>query len=175
MGSGWDGTSRFSIRALAYLFASIGPAVLAGRRADRLEALKSDLGDAAHAREVARLFEPLEYGEWHELSPEFRLRLSEAGHILGSAAIVLDIEEDGRHFRLWFSGDIGRRDLPILRDGTPPDPGLTLASALFDLDGDRGELAPLSKPPRGLTESWAERTGSWCSTLRHSPKREGTR
>ena len=45
----------------------------------------------------------------------------DAGHILGSAAVVLDVEEDGRKFRVWFSGDIGRRDLPILRDPVLPE------------------------------------------------------
>ena len=47
--------------------------------------------------------------------------LVDAGHILGSAAVVLDIEEKGRKkFRLWFSGDIGRRNLPLLRDPVLP-------------------------------------------------------
>jgi metallo-beta-lactamase family protein len=45
----------------------------------------------------------------------------EAGHILGSAAVVLEIEEKGKKTRLWFSGDIGRRKLPILRDPVLPD------------------------------------------------------
>jgi metallo-beta-lactamase family protein len=50
----------------------------------------------------------------------------DAGHILGSAAVVLDIEEKGgngagRKRRVWFSGDIGRRDLPLVRDPVLPD------------------------------------------------------
>jgi len=44
----------------------------------------------------------------------------EAGHILGSAAIVLDLEERGRKVRLWFSGDIGRFRLPLIRDPLLP-------------------------------------------------------
>ncbi|MCD6355741.1 MAG: MBL fold metallo-hydrolase, partial [Anaerolineaceae bacterium] len=44
----------------------------------------------------------------------------DAGHILGSAAIVLDIEEKGKKLRLWFSGDIGRERLPLLRDPVMP-------------------------------------------------------
>ena len=40
----------------------------------------------------------------------------DAGHILGSAGVVLNIRENGRSFRLGFSGDIGRTDVPILRD-----------------------------------------------------------
>ncbi len=44
------------------------------------------------------------------------LTLYDAGHILGSAFVALDVQEDGRSYRLMFTGDVGRRDLPILRD-----------------------------------------------------------
>jgi metallo-beta-lactamase family protein len=42
--------------------------------------------------------------------------LMDAGHILGSAITVLDTNENGRKVRLGFTGDLGRRNLPILRD-----------------------------------------------------------
>jgi metallo-beta-lactamase family protein len=48
--------------------------------------------------------------------------LVEAGHILGSASVSLDVEEKGKKTRLWFSGDIGRRRLPLLRDPILPHP-----------------------------------------------------
>src|SRR5258706_2857209 len=47
-------------------------------------------------------------------------RFVEAGHILGSAAISLEIQEKGRTIRFWFSGDIGRYKLPLLRDPELP-------------------------------------------------------
>jgi metallo-beta-lactamase family protein len=47
----------------------------------------------------------------------------EAGHILGSASVVLDCTENGVARRLVFSGDIGRWGLPILRDPQPPAGG----------------------------------------------------
>ncbi|MGC8827270.1 MAG: MBL fold metallo-hydrolase, partial [Anaerolineae bacterium] len=50
------------------------------------------------------------------IGPGITLTFFDAGHILGSAFVVLDIEENGRAYRLMFSGDVGRRDLPILRD-----------------------------------------------------------
>jgi metallo-beta-lactamase family protein len=46
----------------------------------------------------------------------------DAGHILGSAIVVLDVEEDDRKFRFAFSGDLGRHGLPILRDPTYIEP-----------------------------------------------------
>ena len=48
------------------------------------------------------------------------VRLVDAGHILGSASVDLQVEEKGRKTHVWFSGDIGRRKLPILRDPVLP-------------------------------------------------------
>lgn len=44
----------------------------------------------------------------------------DAGHILGSASIVLELEENGQHHRILFSGDLGYSGRAILRDPTPP-------------------------------------------------------
>jgi len=61
------------------------------------------------------------YDEPFEPVPGARVRLVEAGHILGSAGVVVELEEKGRSVRLMFSGDIGRRDMPLLRDPVLPD------------------------------------------------------
>src|SRR5207253_8827054 len=45
-----------------------------------------------------------------------RLTLFDAGHVLGSAICVLDVEEEGKTKRLVFTGDLGRKKMPILRD-----------------------------------------------------------
>jgi metallo-beta-lactamase family protein len=45
----------------------------------------------------------------------------DAGHILGSAEIVLDIDDGGARRRLVFSGDLGRKGLPIIRDPEYPE------------------------------------------------------
>ncbi|MBW3542086.1 MAG: MBL fold metallo-hydrolase [Planctomycetes bacterium] len=73
------------------------------------------------ARHATRLFETLDYGHWHELSPDVRLRFSDAGHILGSAITELEIGEGSDIRRLVFTGDLGRRNLPLLRDPEPVD------------------------------------------------------
>lgn len=44
----------------------------------------------------------------------------EAGHILGSASIALDVREGAESKRLLFSGDVGRTGLAIIRDPKPP-------------------------------------------------------
>ncbi|MCA8986078.1 MAG: MBL fold metallo-hydrolase [Planctomycetaceae bacterium] len=70
---------------------------------------------------LMELFEPLEMKVWHEITKEFRIRFLNAGHILGSAITEVDLEEKGEWKRIVFSGDLGRRDLPLLPDPEPID------------------------------------------------------
>ncbi len=76
------------------------------------------------AEKVSEYFVRMEYNNTFEPVPGVTARLIEAGHILGSAAVVLDIEEanEGKTdtFRFWYSGDIGRWRLPIVRDPVLP-------------------------------------------------------
>ncbi len=60
------------------------------------------------------------YERPYKLAPGITLTFYDAGHILGSAIVALDIEdrEAGRDIRLVFSGDLGRPNRPILRDPT---------------------------------------------------------
>ena len=61
-------------------------------------------------------FVGLGYGRSLPVAPGVTLTFRDAGHILGSAITVLDIEENGQQVRLVFTGDLGRKDMPILRD-----------------------------------------------------------
>lgn len=79
-----------------------------------------------YTQEDALLVKPLlrmvEYETPFQPIPGVMVTFREAGHILGSAGIMLDIEEKGRgKKRLWFSGDIGRLKLPLLRDPVLPE------------------------------------------------------
>ncbi len=73
------------------------------------------------AERAAQLFHAVEYDQPFVPVPGVVARFVEAGHILGSAAISLEIEEGGRKIRFWFSGDIGRYKLPLLRDPILPE------------------------------------------------------
>jgi metallo-beta-lactamase family protein len=73
------------------------------------------------AKKVADYFSPQKYNQEFSPIPGVTVHLVDAGHILGSAAIVLDIQESSRQFRFWFSGDIGREKLPLLVDPVMPD------------------------------------------------------
>ncbi len=61
-------------------------------------------------------FRPLAYDTPGQVADGVALTFRDAGHILGSAFVVLDITEHGDTRRLMFTGDIGRRDMPILED-----------------------------------------------------------
>jgi metallo-beta-lactamase family protein len=82
-----------------------------------------DPRDAARVIELMRVY-PLD--EWFDVVPGVRARYSEAGHILGSAAISLALVEGGATRRLLFSGDIGRWGQSIIRDPAPPTDGADL-------------------------------------------------
>jgi len=76
------------------------------------------------AQEVMELVRGLSYGRWREIAPGLRLRFTDAGHMLGSAHVWLEVTENGGAPRvLLFSGDIGRRDIPIIRDPQLPVEG----------------------------------------------------
>ncbi|HKO93577.1 MAG TPA: MBL fold metallo-hydrolase [Polyangiaceae bacterium] len=49
-----------------------------------------------------------------EIAPGVRLTFHDAGHVLGSALVVLDLEEGSKKLRLLFTGDLGRAELPLL-------------------------------------------------------------
>ena len=60
------------------------------------------------------------YGQTTEISAGVQLRFHDAGHIMGSASAVLTVEDDRGPRVLVFSGDLGPKGVPILRDPDPP-------------------------------------------------------
>lgn len=91
------------------------------KREKRGEPPLEPLYTIADAEKVQQHFRPKDYNQPFEPVPGVMARFLDAGHILGSAAISLDIEEKGRKFRLWFSGDIGRLNLPLMKDPVMPE------------------------------------------------------
>lgn len=77
-----------------------------------IEPLYTQLDAAA----VIPLMQPVDYYQKTEVAPGINVEFLEAGHILGSAAMRIEIQEGNRKTRFWFSGDIGRPGLPIVRD-----------------------------------------------------------
>ncbi|MCX7749004.1 MAG: MBL fold metallo-hydrolase [Clostridia bacterium] len=62
------------------------------------------------------LFKSVDYSEVIKLTEDIRVRFNDAGHILGSAIIEVWIVENGEETKVVFTGDLGNKNIPILRD-----------------------------------------------------------
>jgi metallo-beta-lactamase family protein len=71
------------------------------------------------AEAVIRHFRPVPYQKPVTVAPGIQACWAEAGHILGSASLQLLVDEGGTARRIVFSGDIGPRGVPIIRDCEP--------------------------------------------------------
>jgi len=77
----------------------------------------------ADARRALKLVHPVNFDTWTELHPGIRFRFLRQGHILGAAAVEIDTKAShGKRKTLYFSGDVGRFGIPILRE-PPAYPG----------------------------------------------------
>ncbi len=77
------------------------------------------LYSATDAERASRQFVAINYDRSMPVADGVSVTFKDAGHILGSAQVVLDIREGSRKFRYLFSGDIGRPGQDILRDPQP--------------------------------------------------------
>ena len=96
------------------------------------------------------------YGEELQLAPGLSVSYHDAGHILGSAHVLVRVQEAGRVRRVLFSGDIGGAGRPILRDPAPPAADIVLMETTY---GDRLHRSP--------AESAAELVGVVGATVAH--------
>jgi metallo-beta-lactamase family protein len=77
------------------------------------------LYSAVDAEKAVRQFVAINYSRPIPVMDGVSVTFCDAGHILGSAQVILDIRENGRAFRYLFSGDVGRGNDDILRDPAP--------------------------------------------------------
>lgn len=78
------------------------------------------LYDAAQVEQTMERFCAVRFDTPIEVAAGVTARFVDAGHMLGSASIVLTIEERGISKTVVFSGDIGPSGLALIRDATPP-------------------------------------------------------
>ena len=76
---------------------------------------------ATDAERAVRQFVGFNYDRPFPVSDGLTATFRDAGHILGSAQVVLDVRENGRSFRFLFSGDVGRGHDDVLRDPVAVD------------------------------------------------------
>ncbi len=105
---------------------------------------------AADARAALKLLEPVAFDDWHELHPGIRFRFHRQGHILGAASIELETKVSGGEKKtVFFSGDVGRHGVPILRE-----PEAYPGSDVLLLESTYGDRFHGDHDPRGaLTEA----------------------
>ncbi len=93
------------------------------------------LYDAADVERTLGLVRSVPYRRQFDVLPELRVEFLDAGHILGAAIVVLDVDAGTRSRRIVFTGDHGRKNLPILRDPEPlPECDVLITESTY---GDR--------------------------------------
>jgi metallo-beta-lactamase family protein len=80
------------------------------------------------AQRCAKQFYSIPYDRPGEVGVGVQVHFLDAGHLLGSAIVALRIQTGGREHIITFTGDLGRRGLPILRDPSPVPPAELLIS-----------------------------------------------
>lgn len=72
-----------------------------------------------NALQSLKQFEVRPYNEWFKIDEDVEVLFTDAGHIIGSAAVSLKIKENGKMTALSFSGDVGRYNDAILKSPAP--------------------------------------------------------
>lgn len=97
----------------------------------------SPLYTAKDSRKAIKMLKPLNFDDSHEIVPGIHVRFRRAGHLLGASTLEIKAKGSDGEKRTWvFSGDVGRYDVPIIKDPEPPlEPAHTLV--LESTYGDR--------------------------------------
>ena len=101
------------------------------------------------AEAVAKYFQRWNYTQRFELGEGLTAEFIEVGHILGAAAVRITVEQNGEKRTILFSGDVGRWDMPILRD--PKAPGEADYVVIESTYGNRDH-----EPTRNIPDELAE-------------------
>ncbi|MCK5862026.1 MAG: MBL fold metallo-hydrolase, partial [Candidatus Hydrogenedentes bacterium] len=81
----------------------------------------SPLYDETDVSNVMKRFVCFPYAERFEILPDIFVTLQDAGHVLGSAMVMVEYKEAGKDRCFVFSGDIGRKNMPLLEDPWHPE------------------------------------------------------
>ena len=73
---------------------------------------------AEEALRCLEIFQPVQYDEIIEITPEIHVRFNDAGHMLGSSIIELWVKENEKEEKVVFTGDLGNNDIPLLDSPT---------------------------------------------------------
>lgn len=107
---------------------------------------------------VLRQVHVVEREAWFAPCSGIRCRLHDAGHMLGSSFVEVEVDTDSHTLRLIISGDVGRYDAPLYNDPLPPPACDVLVCESTYGDRDHPDVDPLSELERIVLES-VERGG----------------
>src|SRR4029453_2468364 len=88
-------------------------------RIRRGQPLLEPLFEERDVRNLKPLVRPIKYNQRIEVAPGIQARFVDAGHVIGSASIELTVTENGSRKVVVFSGDLGPRGAPLMKDPTP--------------------------------------------------------
>jgi metallo-beta-lactamase family protein len=115
--------------------------------------------DADDVEETLPRFYGVGYDSPIRISPELTVTYRDAGHILGSAILEIDARESGRTKRIVFTGDLGRADMPILRDPHSVRAADVLITESTYGDRHHDDMADVEKELGSFIASVAKRRG----------------
>ena len=106
------------------------------------------------AKAALGLFQSVHYGEWARVDENVEVLYTDAGHIIGSAAVHLKIKENGKITRISFSGDVGRyRDIILKSPESFPQADFILLESTY---GNSLHDVNMTTPDQLL--GWIEKT-----------------
>lgn len=89
------------------------------KRAQKKQPPLAPLFEEPDVRKLAKLATPVRYKQRFTVAPGIEARLVDAGHVIGSASVELTVSENGHKKVIVFSGDLGPRGAPVLKDPEP--------------------------------------------------------
>ncbi len=92
---------------------------LARSKKNRRHLVQKPLYSEKHVSDTVKFFERIQLDQSFEPHRGITVQFQEAGHLLGAAGIRIQINENGKTHRFGFTGDLGRKQSKLLRDGIP--------------------------------------------------------
>lgn len=111
------------------------------------------------ARNTLRFFQAVPYTDKHSVLPGVTLTFHDAGHILGSCIVELDLQENSNNRKLVFSGDLGHAGAPILKE-----PAILSTADIVIMESTYGDR---------LHRSWDSTWDELGSTIRSAHSQRG--
>ena len=111
--------------------------------------------------ETLKLVQTVEYGQWFTPLTGTRARFHDAGHILGSAQVELEISDGADQVtRVGFTGDLGRKNLPILRDPEQMQNLDILLTESTYANREHGDLSTMAEDLLAVIDRTVQRGGN---------------